>query len=102
MTPYYDYVYYPSYNLITKSNRTRFERIISKLSDKEILYLLNSINPATRTYTINYIKCDSKREFDIAIKKQIEKLTYESPRVKSFVTDDIMMYLNMKEISDCK
>lgn len=102
MTPYYDYVYYPPYNPIIKPNKIRFDRIISRISDKEILYLLNSINPATRAYTINYIKCENKREFDFAIKKQIEKLTHESPRVKSLVTHDIIMYLNMKEISDCK
>jgi hypothetical protein len=101
MTPYYDYVYYPPFNPIIKPNKKRFDRIISKLSDKEILYLLNSINPATRAYTINYIKCDSKNDFDNDIMMQVKKLIQESPKVKSMFAD-IVMYVDLETLTDCK
>jgi hypothetical protein len=100
MTPYFDYVYhFPDFNE-SNIDYLKFKHIANKFSNDELLYLLNSINPATRAYTIKYIKYNNF-EYNENIKNKIEELLYKSPKVKTMFAD-IVDYSDLKKLIDCK
>ena len=116
MTPYTGYEYV-NYDLLKskwnekrvgkitsklKEDAQRFENIASKLSNDELFYLLNGINPSTRAYTIKFLKCN-KHELTDKEKTLITKLINKSPPIKGiYAGSDIITDFNLTDLIQCK